>query len=69
MKNKELLAEMKRADKTQQQMADAIGISTGTFSKKVNGQRDFTLSEVKAIKRVLGIDDHRMLAIFFDYEV
>ena len=69
MKNKELMAEMKRADKTQQQMSDALSITISTFNKKINGQSQFTVKEVSKIKDVLDIDNDRLLTIFFDHEV
>jgi len=46
-------------------MADAIGLSHNTFWRKVNGQNEFTLSEIQAIIKLLELDDQQLKAIFF----
>lgn len=41
------------ADLTQEQMARAIGLSLSTFNQKINGKREFTLSECNMIAQKL----------------
>ena len=42
-------------------VAASIGVNEGTFSKKVNGESDFYLAEIRAICRTFGLDE----SIFF----
>jgi len=39
---------------TQEDMAERIGISTYSYLMKENGKRDFTLTEMKKICKILG---------------
>ncbi|MBR1780052.1 MAG: helix-turn-helix transcriptional regulator [Oscillospiraceae bacterium] len=48
-----LRAAMAEKGMTQAQLARAIGISPNSLSRKLNGRRDFLLSEVVAISDVL----------------
>lgn len=61
----ELRAEMLRRGYSYETMADAIGLSHNTFWRKVNGQNEFTLSEIQAIIKLLELDDQQLKAIFF----
>ncbi len=47
-------------------MAKKLGIAESTYLSKENGKRDFTLSECKAIGKILNENPSR---IFFDEEV
>lgn len=47
----------------QAQLARKIGISTNSMSRKMNGKRDFTLSEVLAISHALQLEQPQL--IFF----
>lgn len=47
--------------------AHSIGIDRVTFHRKMTGKTEFTLSEIKAVCDMLGIDDPR--PIFFDGQV
>ena len=42
---------------TQGKVADAIGISPNTFTRKISGKRDFTVSEIDKLCLVLNISD------------
>lgn len=48
---------------TQAQVANKIGISTNSLSRKILGKREFTLSEVIRLCNVLEIDEPK--TIFF----
>lgn len=61
----ELRAEMLRRGYSYETMAEAIGLSHNTFWRKVNGQNEFTLSEIQAIIKLLELDDQQLKAIFF----
>ena len=49
---------------SQRDMAKSLGISKATFSIKVNAKRDFTLTELRTMAKVLNIEDPK--AYFFD---
>lgn len=49
---------------TQEKLAEAVGISTNSMSRKLLGERQFRLGEVVRICEVLEIDDPR--DIFFN---
>lgn len=44
-----LILELKRRGITQAELAEQIGISETTFSRKMSGRQDFWLSEARAI--------------------
>lgn len=48
-----LKAEMARAGITGQDLAEKLGVTSGTFSMKLNGKRGFTLDEALEIKGIL----------------
>ena len=48
-----VLAEMKRQGLTGANMAEALGVTQGTFSQKVNGNYPFTFREAVKVKEVL----------------
>lgn len=48
-------AEMSRRRLTQEDLATQIGINPSTLSQKMTGKREFSLSEAKEIKRILGV--------------
>lgn len=52
-----LKAAMAEKGMNQAQLAKAIGISANSMSRKLNGKRDFSLSEVAAITEVLELVD------------
>ena len=40
---------------TQIQFANALGVSKQTINKKINGRRNFTLAEIKALNKAFGV--------------
>lgn len=59
-------AAMVRSGYTQEGLAKAIGLSYSALNQKLNGNRDFTLTEAKLIAKKLG---KTLDQIFFDEEV
>ena len=48
----------------QEKLAQAIGISHVSLSKKINGNTDFTLKEVNAIAKTLKLSNEDIIQIF-----
>lgn len=66
MFKKELLkARMVEKSVTQNELADKLGINSATLYRKINGESEFTRSEMQIIKAVLALDTSGMDAIFF----
>jgi hypothetical protein len=62
--NKALLEyEMKKANLSADEMCNRLHISRSAFYRKCNGISEFTLSEIKMIVSILGIESP--MAIFF----
>lgn len=57
MKNNLLRAKMTECGYSQGQVASLIGMHGNTLTRKVKGESDFTLSEVRKLCRVLRITD------------
>ncbi len=57
MTNNLLRAKMAECGYSQGQVASLIGMHGNTLSRKVNGESDFTLTEVRKLCRVLRIAD------------
>lgn len=51
---------------TLENLAEYLGIAYQTLSRKMNGHVDFTLSELRKIKRRYNLTDEQMGYIFFD---
>lgn len=51
---------------TLQKMADKIGVSYATLSYKINNKREFTSSEILAIKKALKLSDEQITEIFLN---
>ena len=49
---------------TQEQVADARGISPVTLNRKINNKREFTVSEVKQLQTILKLTDEEVRLIF-----
>ena len=62
-----LKGKMAEKDITQASLAALIGISTNSLSRKMLGKREFRLSEVVDICKVLEIEDPK--GIFFEESV
>lgn len=54
---------------TQKQLADKLGIGETSYTKRENGDLDFTIDEVKAIKEIFNLKDEDIIRIFFTSEV
>lgn len=59
-----LRAALAQQGMTQGKLAELVGISPNSLSRKLNGKRQFTLGEVEAISRVLELQNPA--AFFFD---
>ena len=66
MNKNELQAEMKRKGFTYKTMSEAIGISANGFWRKINGENDFTLSEIQSIAALLDLNNEQVRVIFLD---
>ena len=55
-----------RADISKEDMAKNLGINLATLYRKINGESDFTLSELKQLKKMLGLSKEDVDRIFFD---
>lgn len=69
MNAKELKAQMIRKDKTVDQLCTALRISRSAWFRKVGGESEFTLGEIKALRFELDLDDQLTRIIFFEDEV
>lgn len=69
MNVKEFRVALVRADLSQNELADRIGMSRQSLSFKTNGKREFKLSEIKKISDVLGLSSEDVDVIFFGKEV
>lgn len=49
---------------TQDQISKMIGISPQSFSRKIRGVREFSISEAEKISETLGIEDQERVKIF-----
>lgn len=59
-----LRAALAQRGMTQGKLAELVGISPNSLSRKLNGKRQFTLGEVEAISRVLELQNPA--TVFFD---
>lgn len=56
---------LKQQDMSQNELAELLGLTYQTISIKINGHKDFTLSELRTIKIVFGLTPEMMDYIFF----
>lgn len=52
-------------DKTLGEVSDYLGINPATLTRKMNGESDFTRSEIQAISLYLGLSVTEVVDIFF----
>ena len=64
-----LLGRMKECGYTQERLAQAIGISVGTMSQKLNNKAHFYHPEIQKICEVLNITGKDVYVIFFTLKV
>lgn len=50
-------------------IADRIGTPRSAFYLKLNGEREFTQTEIMRLKEVLNLSDKEFMGIFFDPRV
>lgn len=51
---------------TQEYVASSLGISTVAYSKKERGESGFSPEQIKAVAKVLELDQDQVNTIFFD---
>lgn len=54
-----------RAGVSKEDMASALGVNIATVYRKINGESDFTLSELKKLKKILKLSSEDVDSIFF----
>ena len=64
MKRK-LKALLKKNGITQNELADMLGLRYQTISFKMNGHKDFTQSEIRAIMTIFSLTPDELVDIFF----
>ena len=66
MTNRELLEHcIKRSGLKKGKIAEAIGKTVNTFSRKLAGKQDFTESEMRTLAQILHLSVEEKTAIFF----
>ena len=65
MNTRELAAELARKGLRFTAIANMIGISKTAFYRKMNGQSQFKLREIKSLKEILSLSPDRISEIFF----
>ena len=58
-------AKLKEFDKTIDDMAVVLGISSATVSRKINGNSEFKRNEIQLLRYALKLSDDEVNAIFF----
>ena len=64
-----LLGRIRERGFTQKSLAKKIGINQGTLSEKLNNKYAFTMTEMDAISKLLGITKSEIGVYFFDEKV
>ena len=58
-----------RAKLTVEEIAKKLGVNATTVYRKISGESDFTLSELKTLKRILCLSNDDVDRIFFNGEL
>lgn len=70
MTNRELLEKcIERSGLKKGKIAEALGKTINTFSRKLAGKQDFTESEMHTLAEILQLTNEEKIAIFFAEEV
>lgn len=70
MVNSELIKDrMRKKNKTQRDIADALQLKTPTVSLKINNKRPMFLDEAEKIAKILDISDNEFGSYFFSRDV
>ncbi len=54
---------------TQKELAESCGISVSAFRKRLNGEIEFTLEEIKILSECLSLKAEAVMSIFFSSKV
>ena len=65
MNKNELKAEMLRHGDTNETLAEALGISKASISKKLNAKKDFKQTEIRIVKERYNLTGEDLIRIFF----
>ena len=65
MNKNELKAEMLRHGDTNETLAEALGISKVSISKKLNARKDFKQTEIRLMKERYNLTGEDLIRIFF----
>ena len=66
MRTQELKAYMVRREITTQMLADELNLSKTSLSYKINGKREFKVSEIIKVQNILGMSNEDRDFIFFE---
>lgn len=70
MTNRDLLREkISESGIIMRHLAEKCGITPQSFSGKINGHSEFSISEAKVLRDLLNLTDDDFMAIFFADEV
>lgn len=58
-----------RAGLTKEDIAKILGLNSVTVYRKINGESEFTLSELRTLKRIFGLSNDDVDRIFFNDEL
>ncbi len=58
-----------RAGLSKEDIAKELGLNSTTVYRKINGESDFTLSELRTLKKILGLSNSDIDRIFFNDEL
>lgn len=64
-----LIKRMDELNLTLQELANKMFITKSTLSRKLNGQRDWKLSDLIELKKVLKLNDEEFMSIFINNEL
>jgi len=69
MKSNELKSKRIKFGYTQTDVGQALSISKSSYSKKENGVQNFSIAEIKLLRKILEINDLELVDIFFNDSV
>ena len=58
-----------RAGLTKEEIAKALNVNVATIYRKLSGESEFTLSELRTLKGILGLSNTDIDRIFFNDEL
>lgn len=69
MVNRELKSLRALHGYTQKDLADKLDIGETSYTRRENGVTDFSQSEIFKIKKLFGLDECKLVEIFFNSEL